>query len=73
MTKASEHTAWGLFFTAAEQAQIPGALSKALVCAPWGPSLCTHAAANAIRPGTAMFAPSGLRLPRFISWVLPFR
>lgn len=73
MTKAAAHTAWGLFFTAAEQAEIAGPLSEALVSAPWGPYLCKHAAANAIRPGTAMFAPNGLRLPRFTSWILPFR
>ena len=73
MIKASAYTAWGLFFTAAEQAQIPEPLGKALVCDRLWPYLCKHAAANTIRPGTAVFAPSGLRLPRFISWILPFR
>lgn len=73
MTKASAYTAWGLFFTAAEQAEIARPLGEALLCAPWGPDLGKHAAGNAIRPGMAMFAPNGLRLPRFISWILPFR
>ena len=73
MIKASAYTAWGLFFTAAEQAEIAGPLGEALLGVPWGPDLCKHAAGNAIRPGMAMFASNGLRLPRFISWILPFR
>ena len=73
MTKASAHTAWGLFFTGAELAEIPGALREALLSSPWKAELCKHAAAGPILHATAMFAPSGLRLPRFISWVLPFR
>lgn len=73
MIKASAYTAWGLFCTAAEQAEIAEPLGEGLLSVPWGPDLRKHAAGNAICPGMAMFAPNGLRLPRFISWIMPFR
>ena len=73
MTKASAHTSWGPFFTAAELAEIPECLQAALLGSPWRPDLCNYATAGTVLHATAMFAPNGMRLPRFISWVLPFR
>ena len=73
MTKASAHTAWGLFFTAEDLAEIPQPLKVTLLCSAWAPHLCSHAAASSILHATAMFAANGLRLPRFTSWILPFR
>jgi len=73
MTKASAHTSWGPFFTAAELAEIPECLQEALLGSPWKPDLCNYATAGTVLHATAMFAPNGMRLPRFISWVLPFR
>lgn len=73
MIKASAYTAWGLFFTAAELAEIPEPLRELLMCTPWKQDLCKFAAPGTIVHATPMFAPNGMRLPRFISWVLPFR
>ncbi|KAL0030482.1 hypothetical protein WJX79_008953 [Trebouxia sp. C0005] len=73
MTKASAHTSWGPFFTAAELTEIPECLQEALLGSPWKPDLCNYAIAGTVLHATAMFAPNGMRLPRFISWVLPFR
>ncbi|KAL0021538.1 hypothetical protein WJX77_005533 [Trebouxia sp. C0004] len=73
MTKAAAHTSWGPFFTAAEFAEIPECLQAALLGSSWGLNLYNHATAGTVLHATAMFAPNGMRLPRFISWVLPFR
>ena len=73
MTKAAAETAWGLFFTAAELAEIPQPLIGTLLSTPWRPDLSRTAAAGTILHATPMFGPNGQRLPRFISWILPFR
>ena len=73
MTKASAHTAWGLFFTAEELAGAPEPLKAILLCTPWEPELCQVAAASPVLHATPMYAPTGTHLPRFISWILPFR
>lgn len=73
MTKASAHTAWGPFFAAAELLEIPKTLSQLLLHNPWSLNLGKYATAGTILHATTMFAPNGLRLPRFTSWILPFR
>lgn len=73
MAKASTHTAWGPIFTEAELNEMPQPLRSPLFACAWDAALGNHAAASPILPATAMFAPSGLRLPRFLSWILPFR
>jgi len=73
MAKASAHTSWGPFFTAAELADIPVCLQAALLGSPWRLNLYSYATAGTVLHATAMFAPNGMRLPRFISWILPFR
>ncbi|KAK9863226.1 hypothetical protein WJX84_008176 [Apatococcus fuscideae] len=73
MAKASTHTAWGPIFTEAELNEMPQPLRSPLFACAWDAALGNHAAASPILPATAMFVPSGLRLPRFLSWILPFR
>ena len=73
MAKASAHTAWGPFFTAAELGEVPEPLKEALLGTQWRSDLSKYATAGTVPHATPMFAPNGLRLPRFISWILPFR
>ncbi len=73
MQKASASTAWGPICTAEELQGIPEALRDPLLNSSWSGSLQAFAAAGPILHATAMFAPNGMRLPRFLSWILPFR